>query len=85
MPEVMLPRTWPNTFRRTIHPKNGKSRMMVFERGVPVDLKPSEIDLLKADIGSILQPIFRDGRGKPRVLRETEPAEEPADVAPHAG
>lgn len=75
MPEVMLPYTWPNRFRRTVATKNGKSRVMEFMPGVPVDLRPNEVDLLKADIGGILQPIFRDARGKPRVIRETDPAE----------
>lgn len=88
MPEVMLPHTWPNRFRRTVNPKNGKPRVMVFSPGVPVELKPSEIDLLKADIGTALHPIFRDARGKPRVLRDSEqslPREEADHVSAPAG
>ena len=80
MPEVMLPVTWPNTFRRTITPKHGKARVMEFQPGVPVDLRPSDVDLLKADIGVALMPIHRDEKGRPRVIGEdVEPVEPVAD------
>lgn len=88
MPEVMLPHRWPNRFRRTVNPKNGKPRVMEFLPGVPVELRAADIDLLKADIGPILSPIFRDARGNPRVLRDSEqslPREEAAHVSSPAG
>jgi hypothetical protein len=82
MPEVMLPVSWPNTFRRTVAAKHGKSRVMEFQPGVPVDLKPNEVELLKADIGVALMPIHRDEKGRPRVIREdVEPVESVADDA----
>lgn len=87
MPEVMLPRDWPNKFRRTIEIK-GKSRVMEFLPGVPVDLKTAEVEALRNDIGPILLPIMRDARNKPRVIREDfDPisTSEARDVAPFAG
>lgn len=89
MPEVMLPHSWPNRFRRTVTPKSGKPKVLEFVPGVPVDLRPSDVELLKHDIGQgrPLQPVFRDARGKARVLVEPVDTQdkEPASVVTPVG
>lgn len=69
MPEVMLPHDWPGRFRRTVEIK-GKSRLYEFHPGVPVELKPVEVEALRLDIGNALLPIERDEKNRPRVIRE---------------
>lgn len=84
MPFVMLSRTWPGTFRRTVT-VNGKKRQLAFSPGEPVQLKPAEVAELRADIGAALQPVEIDSKGRPRVITdEVDVAEsvsnEPAKV-----
>lgn len=76
--EVMLPHTAHAAFRRTVTGGNGQSRVIVFEPGIPVSLKPWEVNAIP-DIGTTLKPVYRDARGKPRAVKES------ADVAQTAG
>jgi hypothetical protein len=82
MPEVMLAPEWQNKFRRTLQLGKGRSRVMEFEPGVPVELSANEIDLLKSDIGKALHPVMRSASGKPKVLSENDVASEETDVTP---
>jgi hypothetical protein len=69
MPEVMLKRDWPGTFRRTV--ASGKrSTVLNFEPGVPVELTGSQLDSLKSDIGVALMPCERDEKGLPRIITD---------------
>lgn len=84
MPEVMLSRDRQNPFRRTVPVKGGKTRVIEFHPGVPVDLKPGEVESLQREIGTILMPIMRNERGQPRFIREYT-VSEALDVAQAAG
>jgi hypothetical protein len=86
MPFVMLKRTWPANFRRTI--TTGKKNKEVtetleFSPGVPVDLSSAQVEALRPDIGVALVPVDFDEKARPRVItdevvpEETEPANEP--------
>ena len=69
MPEVMLKRDWPNTFRRTV--RTGKTpQVLTFKPGEPVELNAKQIEALKADIGVCLMPVERDAKGKPRLITD---------------
>lgn len=90
MPFVMLKKTWPRNFRRTITTlKKGKEtkRTLEFTPGVPVELTPAEVDALRSDIGVSLQPVEFDEKARPRVITDdvvadesTEPSIEPQPV-----
>ena len=82
MPFVMLKRTWPGNFRRTITiGKKGKEtkRVLEFSPGVPVELTPSEVDALRSDIGVALQPVEFDEKARPRVISDEVEVDEPAE------
>lgn len=89
MPFVMLKRTWPGGFRRTITiGKKGKEtkKTLEFLPGVPVDLSAAEVEALRSDIGVALVPVDFDAKARPRVItdevlpEETELANEPKPV-----
>lgn len=81
MPEVMLRRDWPNTFRRTIV-SGKKTTRLAFVSGQPVELNAAQIEALKADIGVALIPCERDKKGKCRMITDdVEPEIEETNVA----
>lgn len=78
MPEVMLKRDWPGTFRRTV--RNAKKPyLMAFEPGQPVELNAKELEAVKADIGVCLMPVERDAKGKARIITDEVETEEEAE------
>jgi hypothetical protein len=74
MPYVMLQKTWPGNFRRTITTKSrgGKEarRTLEFIPGVPVDLTGDEVSALMPDIGVSLLPIELDEKARPRIIED---------------
>ena len=81
MPYVMLRKTWPGNFRRTITTKGrgGKQskRTLEFTPGVPVDLTAEEAEELMPDIGVSLQPVELDEKARPRIITDAvTPADE---------
>jgi hypothetical protein len=81
VPEVMLQPDWPSTFRRTLRGKGRKTETFEFQPGVPVDFKPADIELLTPDLGRALVPVYRDEKGRPRVIS----GEVEVDVSQSAG
>lgn len=82
MPSVMLKKTWPANFRRTITTgKKGKEtkRVLEFRPGVPVELTAAEVEAVRADIGVALQPIEFDEKARPRVISDEVDVDEPAE------
>lgn len=87
MPHVMLKRSWPGNFRRTVTEKvRGKdvSRTLEFSPGVPVDLSPAEVDLLRSDIGLALEPVDLDFKARPRVITDDVDVAEGAEIVAEA-
>lgn len=74
MPIVMLKRSWPGNFRRTITVKGrgGKEtkRVLEFSPGVPVDLTAEEVEAMMPDIGTALQPVELDEKARPRIIHD---------------
>ena len=82
MPFVMLKRNWPGNFRRTITTgKKGKEtkKVLEFSPGVPVELTAAEVEAVRSDIGTALQPIEFDEKARPRVITDDVVADEPAE------
>jgi len=79
MPFVMLRRTWPGNFRRTIQTGKGESKQIVFTPGEPVELTKKEIEAIGADLGVSLLPVEIEANGKIRII---DGDVEPAEVAP---
>lgn len=82
MPFVMLKRNWPGNFRRTITTgKKGKEtkKVLEFSPGVPVELTAAEVESVRSDIGTALQPIEFDEKARPRVITDDVVADEPAE------
>lgn len=78
MPELMLKRDWPSTFRRTVA-SGKKTQVLTFAPGEPVEVDARQIEALRPDIGVCLVPVERDAKGKIRtitddVVPETEEA-----------
>ena len=78
MPEVMLKRDWPSTFRRTVRNVK-KPNMLEFNPGEPVELNAKELEAVKADIGVCLMPCERDAKGKARIITDEVETEEEAE------
>jgi hypothetical protein len=83
MPFVMLRANWPAAFRRTIISGGGKVTLE-FKPGVPVDLTPSEISGVQADIGVALVPVEFDEKARPRVITDDVVIDDAAEVTPEA-
>lgn len=81
---IMLSPDWPvDVHRRTVTMSRGKTKMLVFERGKPLELTPGELNQLSKIIGKAIVEVTRDEKGKVRVIehddsRRLEPG--PIDV-----
>lgn len=80
MPELMLKPGWPGSFRRSVG-EGKKSRTLVFLPNDPVEVKASEVDDLKADIGAAIFEVERDEKGRVRFIEtgvvEPDPTQGP--------
>lgn len=75
---VMLKKSWPGNFRRTIRDSKGKERRVIeFHPGDPVDVSRQEYEFLVAngDLDSALQEVSLDGKGRARPVAEQVPEE----------
>jgi hypothetical protein len=83
MPYVILKRNWPGVFRRTVQDKKGKPETLVFEPGVPVNLTPSQVNLLSKEIGTAIVPVEMDPKKRPKlILEDVAPAEQTENESP---
>lgn len=75
MPFVMLRREWPSSFRRSLSLGGKKGeRTLVFEPGVASEVRDDEYEKLRPDIGTALQDVVIDEKGKPRIVDNAENA-----------
>lgn len=66
---VMLKKTWPGNFRRTVRDAEGQPRRVLeFAPGAPVELTEEEAAAVADDIGPALVPVMLDEKQRPRVL-----------------
>lgn len=79
MPQVMLKRDWPGSFRRTVTTKiKGRdfTKALEFSPGVAVELTVAEVEAVRGDIGVSLLPIDMDAKNRPRIISDdVEPVE----------
>lgn len=68
MPQLMLPRTWPGHFRRTV-----AGELIEFAPGQATEVRDDQYEALieNGDVGTALYPAAVDDKGRARVDQET--------------